>query len=159
MKPILKKEDADLLTDKILQKLAQDIPVETITNLNTVEPLKSSWMFRIAATFTLLFLSITAIQESHHSSFSYVDWTEKSGTQLVEMEHEYHPSYTEKTENPQKASHSEIRVAHLEYDQPIEQGPVAFEASETITLKPGFSVKAGVVFSASISSAQSLSLE
>lgn len=159
MKPALKKEDADQLTDKILKRLAQDIPVETITNSTSIEPLKYSWIGRLVATFALLFLSITALQESHNSAFPSIDWSEKPNALIVEIEREESSSNNETLENPNKAALSEITVAHLEYDQPIAEGPIVYEATETITLRPGFAVKAGVVFTASISNSQSLSLE
>ncbi len=63
MKPVLKQEEADLLTDAILQKIVHDLPLETLTSQKKFKPKTFSWITKMAATFTLIFLSVTAVQE------------------------------------------------------------------------------------------------
>lgn len=161
MKPVLKQDDAQLLTDAILQRLAQDLPLETLTEPKAMQTKIFSWVGKMVATFTLIFLSITAVQKGNMEYHSIVDWNPQSTHQIIEnLKNETVPTRElQELEADKKSTHPEIMVAHLEYDQPIKEGTIVFEAGESITLKPGFKVEAGVTFTAAIVNNQGLSLE
>lgn len=161
MKPVLKEENAQLLTEDILQRLAQDLPMETITNPKTVKHKPFSWIGKMVATFTLIFLSITAVKKGNVEYTSIVNWNPQSTHPIAESLQKETSSAAEFQElvADKRSTHPEIMVAHLEYNQPIKEGPVVFEAVESITLKPGFKVEAGVTFTAAIVNNQGLSLE
>lgn len=161
MKPVLKEENALLLTDAILQRVAQDLPLENITNPITPKHKPFSWIGKMVATFTLIFLSITAVKKGNVEYTSVVNWNLQSAHPIAESLQKETSSAAEFQElvPDKRSTHPEIMVAHLEYNQPIKEGPVVFEAGESITLKPGFKVEAGVTFTAAIVNGQGLSLE
>jgi hypothetical protein len=161
MKPVLKQEEADLLTDAILQKIVHDLPLETLTSQKKFKPKTFSWITKMAATFTLIFLSVTAVQEGKRVYPSTIHWNTELKNQIVEtpQKEPQLKSKLQEVKTTNSGTHPEILVAHLEYDQPIKEGPVVFEAGESITLKPGFKVEAGVTFTAAIVNNQALSLE
>lgn len=161
MEPVLKNEEAHLLTDAILEKLARDLPLESITNATDSRPKPLAWIGKVAATLILMILSITAIQQSNQEYTSTIDWNPQMTKPLAETTEQQSTQESEiQREKSRKTStHPEIMVGHLEYDQPIKDGPVVFEAGESITLKPGFKVEAGVTFTAAIINHQRLILE